>query len=83
MLEKLVCPECGNDSFERRVVLYTEQTGNYYNGSLGFDSYEENVTDCDEDTDWIQCGDCRTEFDAAGGELITEDAYNDKENEDA
>lgn len=73
----LVCPSCGNGTFEATLTTRTEYT--YTVDETGhLIEQESNVVDGGDegDIDTLCCADCGEDFDQ--DELITEDAYNEE-----
>lgn len=87
-MEKLVCPECGHNTFtvrEDRVVdvhITVERQEAFGNGYCSeFDTGEESVVDSEREGDTFDCDDCGESF-YDHDQLVTEDAYNaDQEDE--
>jgi hypothetical protein len=78
-MSDLVCPECGNDEFQQRRVTSTMFTvtidcrGN-------FTDQDEQIEDGGETDGAFACTDCFTEY-VDHDDLITEEAYNEQEDD--
>lgn len=73
-----VCSECGNSTFTQRRIATIEVTMQVNDDGYPQDGYEE-VIDADRDADTLKCEDC---FASLGfDDLITEDEYNQQEDE--